>query len=354
MPNLKSSTFSPSDENYRQFLETTKHQIRSAKIQAAKAACQQQIALYWWLGEHIVMAQTNYGWGKSVVERLSKDLKQSFGGTFGFSARNLWDMRRFYLEYKDVSNLRQLVAEIPWGQHLVLLNKVKDINARQYYLEATAQMGWTRNVLSLQISSQAYERHLLADKQHNFEQALPEHLAEQADYAMKDVYMLDMLGITEPVLEKAIEAKMVSKIKEVILELGYGFAFIGNQYRIAHQGSEYFIDLLFYHRKLKALVAFEIKRGKFLPEYAGKMNFYLNLLDDFVKEPEENPSIGIILCTERKRFEVEYALRGIDKPVGVSEFKLTRHLPPDLVDKLPDPTELEAELLKEMGLEEEP
>ncbi len=255
-------------------------------------------------------------------------------------------MRRFYLECENQPFLQRLVAEIPWGQNLVILSKVKDLDAREYYVRAVREQGWTRDVLVIQINSQAYERHLLTKKQHNFEQALPEHLAEQADRAMKDIYMLDTLGLTKPVLETVLENQMVAKIKNVMLELGYGFAFVGNQYRINAKGREYFIDLLFYNRKLKALVAMELKTGKFEPEYAGKMNFYLNLLDDFVREPDENPSIGIILCSERDKFEVEYALRGLNKPVGVSEFRLTKILPAELQDKLPRVDEIENEIRK--------
>ena len=220
-------------------------------------------------------------------------------------------MRRFYLEYKYLPFLRQLVAEIPWGQNLVILNKVKESGARQYYLEMTHKLCWTRSTLVMQINAQAYEQHHLIKKQNNFIHALPQHLAEQADHAMKDIYMLDTLGLTKPVLEAEIENSMVNKIKTVMLALSCGFSFIGNQHRIVAGGNEYFIDLLFYNRRLQALVAMEIKKGKFEPEYAGKMNFYLNLLDDFVREPHENPSIGIILCSERGRFEVEYALRGV-------------------------------------------
>ncbi len=233
------------------------------------------------------------------------------------------------------------------------MSKVKDLKAREFYIKATIQMGWTRDVLNLQINSQTYERQVLSNKQHNFDKALPIHLAEQAHHAMKDIYMLDMLGIAKPVLEAEIERRMVEKIKDVLLELGYGFSFIGNQYRIQVNEKEYFIDLLFYNRKLKSLIALELKKGKFEPEHAGKMNFYLNLLDDYVREPDENPSIGIILCSERDRFEVEYALRGTDKPVGVSEYKLTRTLPKELIDKLPDPKYLEDELLKEMFIDQE-
>lgn len=336
------------DKSYIAFLKEAKKQVLATRIQIAKTACRNQIKLYWWFGHHIIEAQAKFGWGKAVVERLAKDLSKTFNSTYGFSVQNLWYMRQFYLEYKDYPILQRLVGEIGWGQNLVIMAKIKDIKAREFYLRTTIEMGWSRDVLVMQISSLAYERQVKAKKQHNFALALPKHLSEQANYLMKDVYMLDTLGITKPVLEVEIETKIVSKIKDVMLELGYGFSFIGNQYRVSYEGNDYFIDLLFFNRRLNALVAMEIKKGKFMPEYAGKMNFYLNLLDDLVREPHENHSIGIILCSERKRFEVEYALRGINKPVGVAEFRLTRKLPKELRNKLPNVKELENEILKEL------
>lgn len=341
----------PIDQNqYLKFLDDVKNRIQYSRLRIATSVNKEMIQLYWWIGKQIIEKQEQLGWGKSVVEQLLKDLQKSFSGRTGLSVQNLWYMRQFYLEYKNDTNLQQLVGEIPWGQNLAILSKVKDQEARRYYLESTISMRWSRNVLIHQIQSKAYERHCLPDKQHNFQQALPEHLAEQADLAMKDVYMLDMLGVAEPILEAQLEARMVQKIKEVLLELGYGFAFIGNQYRIVANNKEYFIDLLFYNRRLHSLVAIELKAGRFKPEYAGKMNFYLNLLDDFVREGDENPSIGIILCSERDYFEVEYALRGIDKPVGISEYRLTKELPPELKNKLPDAKQLEDEIRKEMNV----
>ncbi len=337
-----------SDE-YRALLAQIKTTIRDTRIRVARAVTGELVQLYWRLGKSIVEKQEQQGWGKAVVEQLAHDLQQSFAGRSGFSARNLWKMRQFYLEYQDDKNLPQAVAEVPWGHHLELMAKVKAPAEREYYLKATAEMGWSRNVLIHQIKSQAYQRHCLSGKQHNFEQALPVHLAEQADEAMKDVYMLDMLGVEKPFLERELEHKMVAKIQAVMLELGYGFAFIGNQYRIVANNNDYYIDLLFSNRRLNCLVAIELKIGKFKPEYAGKMNFYLNLLDDFVREPGENPSIGIILCTERDYFEVEYALRGLDKPVGVADYLLTNELPETLRNKLPDAKTLEQQLRKELG-----
>lgn len=338
---------------YQSFLDQATAQIRQARTCAAKSVNREAITLYWWLGEHIALNQNQHAWGKSVVERLSNDLHKTFpDAKFGFSPRNLWDMRRFYLEYKDHLKLRQLVAEIPWGQNLLIMNKVKNVDERLYYLTATKDQAWTRDTLSTQINSNAYGRHRLSDKKHNFNITLSPDLAEQADQSMKDVYMFDMLGITKPVIETEIERRMVEKIKDVILELGFGFSFIGNQYRIVTPDSEYFIDLLFYHRKLQALVAVELKRSRFKPEYAGKMNFYLNLLDDFVKELHENPSIGIILCGEHSKFDVEYALRGIDKPVGVAGYQLTRDVPEILKDALPDADKLEEKIMLELGIDQ--
>jgi predicted nuclease of restriction endonuclease-like (RecB) superfamily len=335
---------------YSPFLQDIEAQINEAKVRAARVVNQELTQLYWKIGERIVIAQKEHGWGKSIVERLSRDLLKIFPGVSGFSARNLWNMRQFYLEYANAPKLQPLAAVIPWSQNIEILSRVKEEDARIYYLTAVAEMGWTKEVLIHQIKTEAYERHRTSKKQHNFVKALPAHLAEQADLAMKDEYILDFLGIKKPILEMELERRMVNKIKEVMLELGYGFSFIGNQYSIKANNTEYLIDLLFYNRRLKSLVALEIKAGHFKPEYAGKMNFYLNLLDDFVREPGENPSVGIILCSERDRFEVEYALRGIDKPVGVSQFQLTKELPKELQDKLPNAENLEKELMKELYL----
>jgi predicted nuclease of restriction endonuclease-like (RecB) superfamily len=258
-------------------------------------------------------------------------------------------MRQFYIEYRDCPDLLQLAREIPWFSNVTILSKVKDYCAREYYLKATAEMGWSRNVLLNQIKAGAFERHVLIPKHHNFDKALPAHLAEQAEKSMKDVYVLDFLGIAQPVLERELEDRMVAAIKDVLLELGYGFSFLGNQYKIKVRDKEYSIDLLFYHRRLRCLVAIELKAGSFQPEYAGKMNFYLNLLDAHVREEGENPSLGIILCADRDSLVVEYALRGIPKPIGVAEYRLTKRLPRSLRGKLPEARELEREILRELG-----
>lgn len=261
-------------------------------------------------------------------------------------------MRSFYHSYKDHPNLAQLAREIPWFSNVMILEKIKDPAVQEYYLRMTVEMGWSRNVLLHQIKTDAHRRHKLTPKQHNFQDTLPAAQAEQADQAMKDVYTLDFLGVTKPIAERELERRLLNRIRDLLLELGQGFAFIGSQYPIKLEDEQYYIDLLFYHRKLKCLVAIELKSGKFKPEYAGKMNFYMNLINDFIREPEENPAIGIILCGDRKRIEVEYSLKGMDKPMGVAEYRLTRKLPSELFDKLPKPEDLEKEIMQELVKDE--
>ena len=344
----KITTFHP-DQEYSSFLENVKSKYLSARIHTVKAANHNLLDFYWWLGQEIVKKQQELNWGDGVVEQLSMDLKRSFPTKSGFSPQNLWFVRRFYLEYKELEFLQQLVREIPWGHNILIMTKVSDPKAREYYIKAARDLALSRDMLTLQIKSQTYTNHAIANKQHNFKDTLPQDLAEQADKTMKDIYTLDLLGLSHPVIETEMENRMIEKIKYVMLALGYGFTFMGNQYRVRQNNKDYYIDLLFYNRRLQSLVAMELKTGPFKPEYAGKMNFYLNLLDDFVREPHENPSIGIILCGERDRFEVEYTLRDISKPVGVAEFTLTKTLPKELSDKLPEPKELERQIRKELG-----
>lgn len=336
------------DKSYLQFLKIIKEKIQTAQLRATKSANRELVSLYFQIGKEIAERKKKLGWGKSVVERLSKDLRGTFTATRGFSVQNLWYMHQFYTEYKDHPNLQQVAGEISWFTNVMIFSKIKDYASREYYLSATAEMGWSRNVLLNQIKAQAYERQVLFPRQHTFKKTLPKDLALEADQTMKDVYMLDFLGITKPVIEKEMERRMVEAIKDVLLELGYGFSFIGNQYKIRLDKKEYFIDLLFYHRKLQCLVAIELKSGHFQPEYAGKMNFYLNLLDNLVREKNENPSIGIILCADKDRVEVEYALNGINKPIGVAKYSLTQSLPEMLSGKLPDAKKLEEEILREL------
>ena len=374
-------------EEYGRFLAELKQRIGSARITASRSVNKEMILLYWDIGQGIMERQERLGWGESVVERLSKDLKSAFPDLRGFAPRSLWNMRRFYVAYagpqvlpqvvaelaggpksqphselpraigsrepRDPASspeepsriLQQVVAEVPWSHHLLLLDKVPMLKARFYYLRATAQLGWSRNVLLNQIKAQTYERALAEKKTHNFELALPEALAEQADEALKSRYNLEFLGLAGVARERHLESRLVERLRDFILELGYGFCFVGRQYRLTLGENEYFVDLLFYHRYLKALVAVELKVGRFEPEYAGKMDFYLNVLNDREKAPEDNPSIGIILCAEKDDVVVEFSLKTKVNPIGVAEYRLVSELPSELRGKLPSESELRKALL---------
>lgn len=328
--------------DYLQFLKEVKQKIAASRIQAYKGLNRNLIRLYWHIGKDIVERQERFGWGKNVVEKLSSDLRKECPGAKGYSAQNLWYMRQLYLEYRSFPNLQQLVGEIPWGQNLVILSRLKNIKEREFYIQGTIQFGWSRDVLIHQIEAEAHKQ---IRPIHNFPVTLPVNLAEQADLALKDTYLLDFIDITGPVFERDLEKKLIVNLKNFISELGLGFCYIGSQYPVKLKDKEYFIDLLFFHRRLRCLVAFDLKIGEFKPEYAGKMNFYLNLLDDKIRFSGENQSIGVILCKNRDHVEVEYSLRGIGKPIGVSTYKLTKKLPKRLKDSIPTPEELEAGLI---------
>ncbi len=335
-------------KDYIHILNEIKSRVVSARIQAARSINKGLLKLYWDIGEIIVNRQLQHGWGLRVVERLAVDLTETFKGFDGFSSNNLWRIRNFYLAYKNSPKLAQLVQEIPWGQNIAILQMVKDLEEREYYIRETVKMGWSRNVLLNQIKAGAYRYRKAIPKQHNFPKALPEHLAEQADESLKSVYNLDFLDIAKPVLERELERRLVEKVKRFMLELGKGFSFIGNQYRLVLKDNEYFVDLLFYNRILKSLVAIELKTGKFEIEYTAKMDFYLDLLNEQVRLEDENPSIGIILCVKKDSVIVEYAMRRAINPMGVAEYKLTNHPPKELKALLPTEREMKAQLQTEI------
>jgi predicted nuclease of restriction endonuclease-like (RecB) superfamily len=329
---------------YNEFFAEVLKEIQSARYRAQVAINKELIQSYFNIGKIIVNKQTEHSWGKSIVEKLSKDVNKYIDGIKGYSSQNLWYMRQFFLEYDSKPELFELASQIPWSHNLLILSKIKTDEEKSYYLEATKLYGWSRAVLLNQILANAYQVQKKLPKQSNFPKTLPEHLSEQANESLKSVYNLDFLGISKPVLERKLENKLILKIKDFLLELGYGFCFIGNQYKLKLGSKEYFIDLLFYHRFLKCLVAIELKTVEFEPEFAGKMNFYLELLDDQQKQPEDNPSIGLILCPQKDHLEVEYALRIQNKPIGVSEYRLTKELPDSLKGKLPSIEELKVNI----------
>lgn len=334
---------------YNDFFHEVIDTINTTKYEVYKSLNKFHIGQNFELGKIIVKNQNKHNWGKSIVDALSKDMNKQIDGVKGYSPQNLWRMRQFYLEYKEEPELLNLTLKIPWGQNLLILHKIKDKTEKEYYLTATDKLGWSRAVLLNQIKANAYQYHLLNNKTTNFEKTLPIHFAEQANEALKSEYNLDFLGITKPVLERELENKLVANIRDLLLELGYGFSFIGNQFKLKLNHKEYLIDLLFYNRILKCLVAIELKTAEFVPEFAGKMNFYLELLDAQEKLPEDNPSIGIILCLEKDNIEVEFALRPSNKPIGISEYRLTNELPKKLIGKVPSSEELKQIMTKAMN-----
>jgi len=328
---------------YSDFLSDIKQRIRDAQYKALRAVNKEQIQLYWDIGKMIVEKQEQFEWGKSVVEKLSKDLQQEFPGQQGFSARNLWVMRQFYCEYHKNEILQPLVAEIGWTHNTLIISKCKDDLEREFYIRMTKKYGWTKDILTNQIESNAYARYLTS--QTNFEKSLPEKYRNQTILAVKNEYQFDFLNLSDKHSERELEHAIVNNIRQFLLEMGGDFSFIGNQYRMEIDEKEYFIDLLLYHRKLQSLVAIELKIGDFIPEYSGKMQFYLAALNDTVKLKHENPAIGIIICKTKKRTTVEYAIRDSNQPIGVATYSLHSELPKEWKKLLPSPKKI-AENLK--------
>lgn len=344
MPRAKKSLPGGTAAGYDSCLIALKDRIRSAQAKAAVAVNSELILLYWEIGKEIIERQNQFGWGKSIVERLAADLQREFPGSRGFSARNIWDMRRFYEYYSDKSGLRQLVAEIPWGHNLLLLNSLTDIEEVRWYIVQTIEYGWSRAVLAHQIDTDLYSRQARTVKLNNFAKTLKAPQSELLQQTIKDPYVFDFLDLGKEVKERELERALIDKIRDFLLELGSGFAFMGNQYHLEVDGDDFYIDLLFYHHQLRCLVAIDLKVEDFKPEFAGKMNFYLSALDDLVKHPDDQASVGIILCKGKKKTIGEYALRDVGKPIGVSAYRMTEKLPKRLQNSLPKIEELEAQL----------
>ena len=325
---------------YNEFVKIIKQKINRAKSKVVLSVNRQLIDLYFEIGKEIVEKQELLGWGRSVVEKMSNDLQDEFGKRSGYSSANLWRMRNFYLSYSKAPNLAQLVRDLPWSHNILIFEKCKDENERKYYLENTIECGWSRKILIHHIKTGLYTRDSQALKQNNFHNTLPLVAADLAEEMMKCDYNLAFLGITKEAKERELESGIIENIKKFLLELGYGFSFVGSQYKLVLGENEYFIDLLFFHRKLNALVAIELKIGKFKPEYAGKMNFYLNVLNDTVKMEHENPAIGIILCSDKDNLEVEYAISNTNQPLGVATYTIETELPSELKALLPSSEEI--------------
>lgn len=329
-------------DGYAQLLHELKARIRAAQVRAAVAVNRATVHLYWQIGRDILQRQQQQGWGAKVIDRLSLDLRAAFPDMKGWSPRNLKYMRAFAAAWPEEEFVQQVVAQIPWGHNVRILDYLKDPAEREWYVRKTIEYGWSRDILVLQIETRLIHRQGKAVT--NFAQTLPPPQSDLATQLLKDPYNFDFLTLHDAAVERDLERELVNHIQHFLLELGVGFAFLGHQYRLTVGGEDFFLDLLFYHLRLRAFVVIDLKMRGFKPADAGQMNFYLSAADDLLRQPGDQPSIGIILCRTKNRFVAEYALRDVQKPIGVSDFQLTTALPETLKGSLPTIEELETEL----------
>ena len=328
-------------DNYDEFLRSLKDRIRTAQVRAALAVNKELVLLYWQIGKEILERQEQEGWGAKVITRLAKDLKAEFPDIKGFSARNLLYMQSFAEAYSDELIVQQAVAQIPWGHNVRILDKVKDYDERLWYIQQTIENGWSRAVLEHQIGSKLFQRQGKAIT--NFEQALPKPQSELAQQILKSPYNFDFLSLGKEALERDLERALIAHMRDFLLELGVGFSFVGSQYPLEIAGQEFRIDLLFYHLKLRCFIVIDLKMGKFEPSYSGQINFYVNVVDDLLRHPDDQPTIGMVLCRSKENTIVEYALRGVNTPIGVSTHSI-EELPEEFQESLPTVERLQQEL----------
>jgi predicted nuclease of restriction endonuclease-like (RecB) superfamily len=329
--------------NYDNFLHGLKERIRNAQVRAALAVNQELVVLYWQIGREILTRQQAEGWGAKVISKLAKDLQQAFPEMKGFSRTNLLYMRAFADAYPDEEFVQQVAGQIPWFHNCVLIDKVKDPEERRWYIQQTIQHGWSRSLLIQRVESGLYRRQgegVLT----NFNQTLPQPQSDLAQQILRDPYNFDFLSLGHEAQERDLETALIRHIREFLLEMGVGFAFVGSQYPIQVSGKEYRLDLLFYHFRLHCFVVVDLKTVEFEPEFSGKMNFYVSAVDDLLRSPIDNPTIGIILCKTQDQTVVEYALRDVNKPIGISTYQLKHFLPEPLKGNLPTIEELETQL----------
>jgi len=337
------------NNHYFEILENIKGQIQAAQYKAALGMNREQILLYWNIGK-VIIENTKYG-GK-FVDNLARDIKTEFPNAKGYSVRNLKYMRKFAELFPDVQIVQAALAQLTWYHHQTLMDKTSDIAHYLWYADKIIEHGWSRNILVHQIEYKLYERKNTLDKTVNFEYTLPSPQSELARDTLKNPYVFDFIEIRDDIIEREIENELIANIAKTLLELGTGFAFIGNQYHLTVGSEDYYVDLLFYNTKLRCYVVIELKAGKFKPEYAGKLNFYLSAIDDILRQEHDNASIGILLCKERDKLTAEYALKDINKPIGVSEYKLSDFVPQELVDTLPSAEDIEKRIKSKYKIEE--
>jgi len=338
------------DNSYFQALEDVKARILSAQHKAVLGVNREQIELFWYIGKVII---ENVKYGNSFIDNLSRDIKSDFPKAKGYSARNLRYMRKFAELVPDEGILQTVSAILSWSHNTHLFDKTKTLDEYLWYAVQTIENGWSLNSLEYHTETKAYERQALPDKTTNYKDLLPMPQSGLATDTLKDPYVFDFVEQREGIIEKEIEDALVANIAKTIMELGTGFAFYGNQYQITVGNVDYALDLLFYNTRLRCWVVIELKRGKFKPEYAGKLNFYLSAVDDMLRHENDNPSIGILLCKEKDKLTAEYALRDINKPIGVSEYKLSDFLPQELADTLPSAQDIEKRINDKFKIEED-
>jgi predicted nuclease of restriction endonuclease-like (RecB) superfamily len=325
----------PAAQLYRRFVEGIKERIRTAQLKAALAANAELVLHYWEIGREILASQKQEGWGAKVVDRLASDLRREFPKLSGYSSRNLKYMRAFAAAWPDRAIMQQLAAQIPWAHNCVLLDRVKDAKAREFYIVQIVRHGWSRSVFIHHLDTELHKR--IGKAPTNFALTLPSPESDLTKELLKDPYIFKPAPLDESANERALENALIARLKDFLIELGSGFAFVGNQYRLEVDGEEFFLDLLFYHTRLHCYVVIDLKVGEFEPEFAGKMNFYQAAVDDLVKTAQDGPTIGIILCRGKNKTVVEYTLRDAKSPIGVAEYRL---LPPKLKAELPETKEL--------------
>jgi predicted nuclease of restriction endonuclease-like (RecB) superfamily len=329
-------------QDYSTFLVDIKKQIKLSQQKAFTAVNQEMILLYFTIGAMINSKQKELGWGAKVIDRLSADILKEFSDMSGFSPRNLKLMVQFYKEYSSDEIVQPVVAQIPWTHNIILIQKVKDRELRYWYMEQTLQNGWSKDVLSLMIKSEVHKR--AGNLVSNFKQILPPFESDLVQQSFKDPYRFDFLTITEPFREKELENSLIKHMEKFLIELGSGFAFVGRQYKLEVGDDEFYIDLLFYHLKLRCFVVVELKKGKFKPEYSGQVNFYCNAIDSVLAQKDDKPTIGLILCQEKNEIVAEYSLKNMSQPIGISEYQLTEVLPKEFESSLPSIEMIENEL----------
>ena len=325
-------------ESYDDFLSDLKERIQRSQVQAALAVNQELVMLYWQIGREILLKEREQGWGAKVVDRLVIDLKREFPQMKGFSARNMRYMKSFAEAYLDEAILQRSIAKLPWRHNIALLEKLKSREERLWYAQQAIENGWSRDILVLQIESQLHRR--LGNATTNFEQVLPKPQSDLANSLLKDPYHLQFLSLSKDAQERDLENALVTHIRDFLLELGVGFSFVGSQFPIVVDGREYRIDMLFYHLRLRCYVVVELKIGDFQPSFGSQVNFYISAVDDLVRHPDDQPTIGLILCTSKSKTVVEYALRNLNTPIGVATHRFTEAIE----ESLPSVAQLEMEL----------